>query len=70
VGTSDGRVAIYQGVQQDLGPIVLSHLVEQTSIELTSLTVFDRQSVIDTISTNALADAQRVVARLSADEKN
>lgn len=70
VGTSDGRVAIYQGVQQDLGPIVLSHLVEQTSIELTALTVFDRQSVIDTISTNALVDAQRVVARLSADEKN
>jgi protein phosphatase len=70
VGTSDGRVAIYQGVQQDLGPIVLSHLVEQTSIELTSLSVFDRQSVIDTISTNALADAQRVVARLSADENN
>jgi protein phosphatase len=70
VGSSDGRVAIYQGVQQDLGPIVLSHLVEQTSIELTSLTVFDRQSVIDTISTNALVDAQRVVARLSADEKN
>lgn len=70
VGSSDGRVAIYQGVQQDLGPILLSHLVEQTSIELAGLTVFDRQSVLDTISTSTLADAQRVVSRLTADQKN
>ena len=65
VGASNGQVAIYQGVQQDVGPIKLSHVVESTTIDLDSLPAFKKQSVEATINANSLADAHRIVDQLS-----
>lgn len=65
VGESDGKVAIYQGIQQDLGPIVLSHVYETTTIELTELSAYSRATVESTINAENLADAQRIVDQLS-----
>jgi protein phosphatase len=61
VGVSEGNVAIYQGVQQDIGPIKLSHVYTQTSISLDELPTFSRQSIRQTISADNLANAQRIV---------
>jgi len=53
VGVEGSTVAIYQGIQQDLGPIKLS-----------ILRVYDRQQVEKTISASSIAEAERIVERL------
>ncbi len=67
VGESDGRVAIFQGVQQDIGPIELSHVYKTTTIVLTDLPPYQRAAVEATINADDLADAQRIVDQLSDD---
>jgi serine/threonine protein phosphatase PrpC len=67
VGEQDGRVAIYQGVQQDIGPISLSHVYEETTIELDDLPAYRQLAVEQTINASDLADARRIVEQLSND---
>ncbi|GAA1826406.1 PP2C family protein-serine/threonine phosphatase [Agromyces salentinus] len=64
VGESNGRVAIYQGIQQDLGPISLHELYRETTIDVADLRPYDQQRVEKTISAGSLADATQIVARL------
>jgi PPM family protein phosphatase len=65
VGDDHGYVAIYRGVQQDIGPIQLSSLYEKTSIALADLPAFNRGQVESTISANNLTLAKDIVERLS-----
>lgn len=65
VGANGETVAIFQGVQQDLGPITLHSVYQQTSIKLDSLNSFTRGTVEDTISANNLEDARAIIERLS-----
>ena len=67
VGESDGRVAIFQGVQQDIGPISLSHVYETTTLGVDELPVYRQQAVKATINADDLADAQRIVTQLKND---
>lgn len=64
VGVEGSTVAIYQGVQQDIGPIKLSSVYEDTNLELSSLRVYDRQQVVKTISAASLAEAKLIIERL------
>lgn len=64
VGVSGNSVAIYQGVQQDLGPIKLSSVYEDTDVDVDDLRVFDRQQVEQTISATSLEEARLIVERL------
>ncbi len=65
VGESQGRVAIFQGVQQDIGPFELSHVVQTTTIDLTDLPLYQRDQVEATINAEDLTDAHRIVDMLS-----
>jgi serine/threonine protein phosphatase PrpC len=65
VGESDGNVAIFQGVQQNLGPFPLSSVVEKTSIQLSELPSFTRSNVEATINAVDLSQAQAIVDRLA-----
>lgn len=65
VGVAGDRVAIFQGVQQDLGPIELSHVYETTTIDPDDLPPWRRASVEATINADDLADARRIVESLS-----
>jgi protein phosphatase len=65
VGESDGTVAIFKGVQQNIGPFALSSVVEETSINVSDLPSFTRSSVEATISATDLAQAQAIVERLA-----
>lgn len=67
VGADAGVVAIYQGIPQDAGPFTLSHLYLDTGITLDSLPAYRRDQVVATISTESLAEAQALVARLATD---
>ena len=64
VGADGDTVAIFQGVQQDLGPISLHHVHEDTGIALSSLTDYDRQAVEATISADSLKAATAIADRL------
>ena len=65
VGVNDaGNVAIYQGIQQQIGPIVLATQVEETDIAIDDLTPFNQSNVEQTISAGSLEAAQAIVERL------
>ena len=67
VGANDGNVAIFQGVQQGIGPISLSTVYRTTSIDLDDLPAYSRETVESTINASDLSDAERIVDRLSND---
>lgn len=70
VGVSGDSVAIYRGVQQDIGPISLHEVFRDTSVQLDDLTPFNRQRIEETISARSLADAERIVSQLGNDGTN
>ena len=65
VGAENGTVAIYRGVQQDIGPISLSSVFRDTDVQLTELSDFSRKTVEATINATDLADAERIVEQLA-----
>ncbi|CAG7844526.1 PP2C-family Ser/Thr phosphatase [Pseudoclavibacter triregionum] len=64
VGESEGNVAIYQGVQQQIGPIELSHVVEVSDVPVSALSEYQRTQVEQTINVDTLEHAQDLVGRL------
>lgn len=67
VGESDGSVAIYRGIQQDLGPISLSSVYRETNLSVDDLSAINQQRIDNTISADDLADAERIVTSLAND---
>jgi protein phosphatase len=65
VGADEDTVVIYQGVQQNVGPISLSTPYEDTGIPLDALSDFARATVEQTISASSLSDARRIVSSIS-----
>jgi serine/threonine protein phosphatase PrpC len=64
VGADEDTVVIFQGIQQNIGPIALSTAFEDTDILLADLPSFSRATVERTISARSLADAEAIVDRL------
>jgi protein phosphatase len=65
VGADGQTVAIYRGVQQDLGPISLHSIYSETSVKLDDLPSYTRKTVEDTISASDLDDARAIIKRLT-----
>jgi len=65
VGENNGSVAIFRGVQQNIGPISLSSVYQSTAITVGSLPAFQQKSVETTIPADSLRDALNIVDRLS-----
>lgn len=68
VGADEDTVVIYQGIQQNIGPITLSTPYQDTEIRLADLPTYQRQAVEDTISARSLADAVAIVDNLTPRE--
>ncbi|BDI21245.1 serine/threonine protein phosphatase [Herbiconiux sp. L3-i23] len=64
VGVNGDRVAIYQGVQQSIGPIPLSSVFQDTDIAVDDLPTFYQTRVEDTISADSITDALAIVTNL------
>ncbi len=64
IAEQDGRVALFQGVQQDLGPIRLSHLLTVTPIQLADLPRYRQDAVRATISAGSLERADEILQEL------
>ena len=66
----DGRVALYQGVPQSLGPIPLSRLDTLTELRTTDLPAFDRQQVHAGIPAASRQEAEAVILRIALASKS
>ena len=66
VGADQEMVVVYRGIQQDIGPISLSEVYEETGIDLDDLDEFTRQAVESTVSAGSLTEAREIVERLRA----
>ncbi|HET7303048.1 MAG TPA: protein phosphatase 2C domain-containing protein [Segeticoccus sp.] len=64
VGAHDGRVAVFRGISQDLGPIRLHSVAEQSDIPLDDLSPYVREQVTDTMTADSRADAEQIVDEL------
>ena len=64
VGESDGTVAVYNGIPHALGPIRLSHVVENTDIPTSELSDHTRSLLRNAITAKDLDDAHQIVSRL------
>ena len=66
VGVADnGTVAIFQGVQQNIGPISLSSVAQSSAVRVDDLPAFERRQVEATINADNLRDAHDILDRLS-----
>ncbi|ROZ61597.1 serine/threonine-protein phosphatase [Kocuria soli] len=61
VGESEGRVAIYNGVSQSLGPIQLSRIEDTSDVEVSELSSYSRNRVENTIPADDLEHARSIV---------
>lgn len=68
VGTDGQTVIIYQGIQQDIGPISLDSVAEDTRIPLDDLTDWQQQKVEATLSADSLEQARDIVLRLGEEQ--
>lgn len=64
VGESNGTVAVYNGIPHALGPIHLSHVVENTDISTSDLSDHTRSLLRNAITAKDLDDAHQIVSRL------
>ncbi|MCS5715901.1 protein phosphatase 2C domain-containing protein [Herbiconiux sp. CPCC 205716] len=66
VGESNGHVSIYQGIQQGVGPVSLSHVYQETEIDTDALTPYAQNQVENTITADSVQDAREIVERLNS----
>lgn len=65
VAPHDDKVAIYQGIPQDVGPITLSHVVEESDIAIDDLNAVAQSRLRTPITRGSLAEARTVVENLA-----
>lgn len=64
VSATDGRVAIFKGVQADVPGLTLSRVFERKRLMLSQLPTYRRNQVRDGLPADNLADARNIVANL------
>jgi protein phosphatase len=70
VGTDGGNVAIFQGINQSVAGINLSHVHERTNIPLSRVPSPDSSTIQATVSASSLAAARTVVNNIRKDYQN
>ena len=64
VGSHNGRVAIYRGVEADIPGLEFTSVVETANISVDELPSFRQSEVLDGLDASDLGDARRIVATL------
>ena len=67
VGADGGRVTIFRGLSQDIGPLDLSSVVRREDVAVADLPDVYRERVESSISASDLPGARRIVAELRAE---
>ncbi|MDY3049308.1 MAG: protein phosphatase 2C domain-containing protein [Rothia sp. (in: high G+C Gram-positive bacteria)] len=66
VGVQDDRVAVFNGINQNLGPFSLHTVVEETDIPVASLPDFSQTLVENSIQATSRQEAEQIVSNLRA----
>ncbi len=64
IGADEDTVVIFQGIQQNIGPLSLSSIHQDTGIPMDDLPLFTRNRVEGTITARSLEHAQEIVEGL------
>jgi serine/threonine protein phosphatase PrpC len=64
IGEVAGKVAVFKGIKESLGPLHFSHLYRKTDIDVSSLTPYQQSLVTQTIPATNLDDANREIQAL------
>lgn len=67
VGDADGRVAVFRGIPQSIGPVELSSVVERTGTRVADLPGFMQDRLEQTIPATSLADARERAGALDSE---
>lgn len=67
VGESEGRLAVFQGIPQTVGPLELSSVIETSGTEVEDLPEFMRDRVRRTLPAASLAEARERLADLETE---
>ncbi|WP_199424706.1 Stp1/IreP family PP2C-type Ser/Thr phosphatase [Actinotalea solisilvae] len=67
VGDADGRVAVFRGIPQSIGPVELSSVVDRTDTRVADLPGFVQDRLDQTIPATSLADARERAAALDSE---
>jgi hypothetical protein len=70
VGESSGKIAIYQGVKERLGPLGFSHLLKVTNTELSKLSQYESDLVTATVPADSVKDAWRIITSVRTASRN
>jgi PPM family protein phosphatase len=70
VGTSNGNVVIFRGINGTVAGVKLYHVYQQTGIPLAGVPTSDHQSIQATISATSLANARGIVANIRSAYQN
>jgi len=62
IGISDGKVAIYQGIDQTLGPVELSHVIEVTDVEVATLPQVTQDRLVSTMPASSRTEVDAKLA--------
>jgi protein phosphatase len=69
VGSYQGKIAVYQGIKESLGPLKFSHVYKETDIPLSVLAPYQRQLVRKTLVAVNYEDALREISMLVEQSK-
>jgi PPM family protein phosphatase len=67
VAESDGRVAIFQGIHQTIGPVSLFEVHEVSDLRVNDLPAFMRERLAETVQVGSLDEAEQWVADREAE---
>lgn len=69
VGISDGQVAIYKGIREDLGPFKFSSVYEVSPLSVDSLTDFQKETLERSIDAETLEEAREIIRQLGGEDE-
>lgn len=66
ISAHNGKIAIYQGIPQEIGSFSFYHLEEETDVKISELTPVAQERLTSPITRGSLKEAKQVVASLEA----